>query len=189
MYNSMSALPSIPYKIMTYLATTEEILWKLLAYDDYKALSHDDLSFAEKMNLVWKEGPQEKYNVFLVNQIGDAIPTAKTIMKLYNYYDHASQLYYSTVVYAFDCLYGNQMALVEYNGMPVSRGDLFINRILTCLNGVEVNGIGKLTFSEDMSRYDYARSVIGNSQTFTGVQLFMSVLVGDSGGQGDICDG
>ena len=103
------------------------------------------------------------------------------ILLVYQYYIHANQLYNSTVVYAFDFLYGGKMSLVEYNGLPVSRADLFVNRILTVLNGAFVDGIGKLTFFDDMSRYNLAKSVIGNSKTFTGEQLFMSVMVGDAG--------
>ena len=73
------------------------------------------------------------------------------------------------------------MSLVKYNGVPVSRGDLFINCILTLLNGVEVGGVGKLIFLDDLSRYNAARSVVGNSKTFTGVQLYIGVNVGDEG--------
>ena len=103
------------------------------------------------------------------------------IFKLYNYYIHANELYTGTTVYAFDFLYGGQMSLVEYNGTPVSRGDLFMNKILATLNGADVGGVGKLTFFDDMSRYALGKSVIGNSKTFTGVQLFMAVNVGDTG--------
>lgn len=181
MYNSMSMLPNIPYNILTYLAKEEQILWKLLAYNSYDALSKPDLTFSEKMDLIWKEGPQEPYSVFMTNIIDDAIPESKTILKIYNYYIHAKDLYLAPTVYAFDILYGPKMSLVEYNGIPVSRSDLFVNRILTLLNGVEVGGVGKLVFFDDMSRYDLGRTVIGNSKTFTGYQLFLSVNVGDTG--------
>ena len=185
MFNSMSRLPQIPYKILTYLAQEEQILWKLLAYDGYDALSKPDLTFSQKMNLVWKEGPQEPFNVFMTNIVDDAIPESKTILKLYNYYIHAKDLYISPTVYAFDILYGPKMSLVDYNGVPVSRADLFVNRILTLLNGVEVGGVGTLAFFDDMSRYDLGRSVIGNSKTFTGYQIFLSVNVGDVGEKSD----
>lgn len=181
MYNSMSMLPNIPYNILTYLAKEEQILWKILAYNSYDALSKPDLTFSEKMDLIWKEGPQEPYSVFMTNIIDDAIPESKTILKIYNYYIHAKDLYLAPTVYAFDILYGPKMSLVEYNGIPVSRADLFVNRILTLLNGVEVGGVGKLVFFDDMSRYDLGRTVIGNSKTFTGYQLFLSVNVGDTG--------
>lgn len=177
----MSRLPSIPYNILTHLAQEEQILWKLLAYNGYDALNQPDLTFSQKMNLLWKEGPQESYSIFLTNVVDDAIAESKTIIKIYNYYIHASNLYLAPTVYAFDILYGPKMSLVDYNGIPVSRSDLFVNRILTLLNGVEVNGVGKMMFLDDMSRYDLGRSVIGNSKTFTGYQLFLSVNIGDTG--------
>ena len=184
-FNSLSALPTIPYNIMVYLAKSTdpvaEVFWKMLAYKDYKALSHEPLTFQQKMKLVWAQGKQDTYSVFLTNLIEDAMAESKQIVKIYQYYIHASELYTSTVVYAFDCLYGGQMSLVEYNGVPVNRGDLFIHCILTLMNGVEVGGVGKLTFLDDMSRYSAARSTIGNNKTFTGVQLYMAVNVGDSG--------
>lgn len=185
MYNSMSNLPYIPYTILTYLAKEEQILWKLLYYDGYDALSQPDLTFEQKMGLIWREGPQEPYNVFITNIVDDAIPESKTILKIYNYYIHADNLFLAPTVYAFDILYGPKMALVEYNGVPVSRADLFVNRILTTLNGALVGGVGKLAFYNDMSRYDLGRSVIGNSKTFTGYQLFLSVNVGDTGKEED----
>lgn len=188
MFNSLSALPTIPYNIMVYLAKSTdpiaEVFWKMLAYKDYKALSHEPLTFQQKMKLVWAQGKQDAYSVFLTNLIEDAMAESKPIVKIYQYYIHASELYTSTVVYAFDCLYGGQMSLVEYNGIPVNRGDLFIHCILTLLNGVEVGGVGKLMFLDDMSRYSAARSTIGNNKTFTGVQLYMAVNVGDSGVEG-----
>ena len=188
MYNSLSRLPTIPYNIMVYLAKSTdpvaEVFWKMLAYKDYKALSHEPLTFQQKMKLVWAQGKQDTYSVFLTNLIEDAMAESKQIVKIYQYYIHASELYTSTVVYAFDCLYGGQMSLVEYNGIPVNRGDLFIHCILTLLNGVEVGGVGKLMFLDDMSRYSAARSTIGNNKTFTGVQLYMAVNVGDSGVEG-----
>lgn len=188
MYNSLSRLPTIPYNIMVYLAKSTdpiaEVFWKMLAYKDYKALSHEPLTFQQKMRLVWAQGKQDTYSVFLTNLIEDAMAESKQIVKIYQYYIHASELYTSTVVYAFDCLYGGQMSIVEYNGIPVNRGDLFIHCILTLLNGVEVGGVGKLMFLDDMSRYSAARSTIGNNKTFTGVQLYMAVNVGDSGVEG-----
>ena len=184
-FNSLSALPTIPYNIMVYLAKSTdpiaEVFWKMLAYRDYKALSHEPLTFQQKMKLVWAQGKQDTYSVFLTNLIEDAMAESKQIVKIYQYYIHASELYTSTVFYAFDCLYGGQMSLVEYNGIPVNRGDLFIHCILALLNGVEVGGVGKLTFLDDMSRYSAARSTIGNNKTFTGVQLYMAVDVGDAG--------
>lgn len=190
-YNSMGALPYIPYNILTYLATQEsaENLWKMLKYNGYDALSKPNLTFDEKLALIWRTGPQEDYGVFFTNLVEDAIPTSKCILKLYDYYIHASEIQYGTVVYAFDFLFGGQMSLVDYNGVPVSRADLFINTILSTLNGAYVGGVGKLAFADDMSRYNLAKSVVGNNKTFTGVCLYMSVMVGDEGAEIGCGDG
>ena len=185
MFNSLSALPTIPYNIMVYLAKSTDpiadVFWKMLAYKDYKELSHEPLTFQQKMKLVWAQGKQDTYSVFLTNLIEDAMAESKQIVKIYQYYIHASELYTSTVVYAFDCLYGGQMSLVEYNGVPVNRGDLFIRCVLYLLNGVKIGGVGKFSFYDDMSRYSAAKSTVGNNKTFTGVQLYMAVNVGDTG--------
>lgn len=182
MYNSLTALPFIPYKIIKYLVDNDEIIWKLLKYNDYNALLKPNLTSSEKLDLLWTRGlPQEDFGVFLTNLVEDGITESKSIMKVYQFYVHPKQPYVSTVVYAFDFLYGGKMSLVDYNGIPVNRGDLFINRILEVLNGAYVGGVGKLTFLDDLSRYSLAKSVVGNSKTFTGVCLYLAVNVGDEG--------
>ena len=182
MYNSLAALPQAPYKILEYLALNNENIWKMIKYNDYNALSKPNLTIKEKLEYVWKNGKQEDYSVFFTNLIEDAICQSKCILKIYQYYIHAEpNVYLSTPIYAFDFLYGGQMSLINYNNAPANRGDVFIHEILKTLNGVNIGGVGMLTFSSDLSRYSAARAVIGNSKTFTGVSLYMSVLMGDEG--------
>jgi len=183
MYNSLSRLPTICYNILVYLANQPqaENIWKMLKYDDYYCLSNDNLTFAEKMELIWKTGVQEKFSVFLTPLVEDSITESKTIFKLYNYYIHDNELYSSSVVFAFELLYGGNMALIDYDGIPSSRGDVFIHSILATLNGAEVGGIGKFSFENDLTRYNIARATVGNSRTFTGVQIFLATKVGDTG--------
>lgn len=190
MLNTMSRLPAVLYNILVYLAKQEEAeaIWKMMAYGEYDCLSRPNLTFAEKMNLVWKYGPQEKYNVFLTPLTEDAITESKTILKVYDYYIQPKTQYSSAVTIAFDFLYGGNQSLVEYDGVPVSRGDLFIHKALEVLNGSEIGGVGRLMFLDDLSRYSLARSTIGNSRTFTGVQLYMTVMIGDNG-KGYDCGG
>lgn len=182
MFNSMMALPQSLYKILEYLVTNNENIWKMLKYNSYDALSKPNLTISEKLALLWKTGVQEKYGVFLTNLVEDAISESKCIFKLYTYHVYASPSeYLSTVTYEFDFLYGGTMALVDLDGVPVNRGTLFIHEILKTLNGVYIGGVGRLMFNDDQARYDAAHSVIGNSKTFTGVQMWLSTQMGDSG--------
>lgn len=185
MYNSMTALPYIPYNIMKYLALNEEILWKLLKYNTYDALSKPSLTFQEKMDLIWaKDDKQEKYNVFFTNLVEDAITQSKTIMKLYKFFIDTDNIYNANVVYQIDFLYGGNMAMVECNGIPVPRDDLLIQRVLETLNGVAVGGVGMLQLNTQMSRYSSARTTIGNDKTFTGASLFLVTQVGGTSNNG-----
>lgn len=178
----MSALPNALYNILEYLVVSEsaENIWKMLKYNDYYALSKPNLTMNEKLDLLWREGPQEDYGVFFTNLIEDAICTSKCVLKIYHYYTYARpSSYLSTPTFAFDFIYGGQMSLVERNGIPVNRGDLFIHELLSTLNGAYIGGVGTLIFDDDQSRYDAARSIVGNSKTFTGVQIYLSTFMGD----------
>ena len=73
--------------------------------------------------------------MFFTNLVEDAITESKTIMKLYKFFADTDNLYLANVVYQMDFLYGGNMAMVEYEGVPVPRDDLLVNRILTTLNG------------------------------------------------------
>ena len=182
MYNSLSRLPNTLYNILTYLAQSDDqTIFKMLAYNDYDALSKPDLTFEEKMKLIWKTGPQEQYSIFLTPLIEDSITESKCVLKCYQYYIHPTDLFSSAVVFAFDFLYGGQMSLIDYEGTPVSRGDLFINKLLEILNGANVGGVGTMMFNEDLSRYIAAKATIGNSKTFTGVCVYLGTVMGDSG--------
>lgn len=190
MYNSLSRLPMGTYKILEYLALSPkaENLWKMIKYNSYDALSKDNLTTGEKLSYVWKTGKQEDYSVFFTNLIEDGIAESKCLLKIYTYLVQPNDnLYTAAVVYSFDWLYGGQMSLVDFNGAPVSRADLFTNIILDTLNGAIVGGVGKMAFSDDISRYMGVNSVIGNSKTFTGVTLKIGVLMGDAG-KDDSCE-
>lgn len=187
MFNSLKALPSAPYKILQHLALNDDIIWKLLKHNDYDALSKKNLDMGEKLDLIWKYGPQEKYSVFLTSLVEDSIPVSKTILKVYQYHIQPNQLYTSAVTYAFDILYGGQMSLVDYDGIPVARGDLIIHRILTVLNGVYVGGVGKLSFYDDISHYSNSRGVVGNQKTYLGCCLYLDAIMGDTG-LGEPCE-
>ena len=91
MYNSLSALPYIPYNILVYLARQDaaEDLWKLLKYNSYDALSKPNLTFDQKLELIWRNGPQEKFGVFFTPLVEDAICESKCVLKIYDYYIHA----------------------------------------------------------------------------------------------------
>ena len=90
--------------------------------------------------------------------------------------------------YEIDILYGGKISLIEYNGIPCNRGDVCEAEILSTLNGVEVDGVGKLEFS--MKKLGSSRSSlnIGDNKSFTGTSLLMGVDISDIGDNSSCLD-
>lgn len=189
MYNKYISMPYIPYRIIEYLANNNENLWKILKYNTYDCLSEDDLTFEEKMELVWShEANQEDYNIFLTALVENMIPVSGTIIKIYKEMTLPRNHINAVAGYEIDILYGGKIALVEYNGIPCNRGDVCEAEILSTLNGVEVDGVGKLEFS--MKKLGSSRSSlnIGDNKSFTGTSLLMGVDISDIGDNSSCLD-
>ena len=189
MYNKYISMPYIPYRIIESLANNNENLWKILKYNTYDCLSEDDLTFEEKMELVWShEANQEDYKIFLTALVENMIPVSGTIIKIYKEMTLPRNHINAVAGYEIDILYGGKIALVEYNGIPCNRGDVCEAEILSTLNGVEVDGVGKLEFS--MKKLGSSRSSlnIGDNKSFTGTSLLMGVDISDIGDNSSCLD-
>lgn len=185
LYNKYEFMPYIPYKIVEYLATNNENLWKILKYNDYDCLSKPNLTFEEKIALIWNtEGNQENYSIFFSQLVENMIPDSKSILKIYKVLTTPRNTIQAVGSYEFDILYGGKIALVEYNGIPCNRGDVVEAEILRTLNGADVGGVGMLQFNTKLSTASRSSLNLGNSKTFTGTSLVLSVELSDLG-EGD----
>ena len=86
-YNSYKEMPQLPYKVIAALLTEEsqmaEDFWKLLKYTDVDALEKDNLTYDEKISLIWKgESIEQNYNVFLKPLIGSSLDDAEAQTQL-----------------------------------------------------------------------------------------------------------
>ncbi|MGL5764669.1 MAG: hypothetical protein ACRCX8_03400 [Sarcina sp.] len=130
------------------------------------------------MGMVWKDQDrQEDYNIFMTNLVGNAIPEAKTIFKIYRVSSNPNNHIISTANYEFDFLYGDKSAVIEYQGIPVNRGDFLEMCLLSCLNGADVAGVGMMQYNSELSRLCGSRANYGNSETFTGLSIVMAVQI------------
>ena len=182
LYNDYKFMPYIPYRILEYLANNNENLWKILRYDTYDCLSQPDLSFEEKMKLIWShEGNQEDYRIFITALVENLIPTSTTMLRIYKDVTIPQTHINAIAGYEFDILYGGKISMVEYNGIPCNRGDVCEAEILSTLNGVEVGGVGKLEFSKRKLGASRSALNIGDNKNFTGTSLLLAVDISDIG--------
>ena len=68
-YTSFKEVPQFPYKIIeVFLTSNEEMVekfWKLLKYVDVDALEKPNLTYEEKIDMIWNgDSVEQKYNIF-----------------------------------------------------------------------------------------------------------------------------
>lgn len=186
----LTAMPTFPYRLFVWLVNDDkaEDLWRLLKYNDYDALSKPYLTKQEKIDLLWRDGEGQNSKgkaFFFTNLVEDSIPVERTIIKLYNYLVQPMDEISSVVNYRFEILYGAITELVEWNGVPVSRGDLIAHLLLKVMNGRVIDGVGKIHFNRDVGRYNEVRSTYGNQMNFTGRIMTLSIFVKEA--KDDFC--
>ena len=86
-FNDFKEMPQLPYKVITTLLTEEsqsaEDFWKLLKYVDTDALSKPNLTYDEKIALIWDGNSiEQNYNVFLKPLIGSSMDDAEAQTQL-----------------------------------------------------------------------------------------------------------
>jgi hypothetical protein len=176
LFNKASTLAYAPYRILEYLAYNNENIWKMMAYNTYDCLSQANISVSDKIAMVWRgESKQENYSVFLNRTIENAEPDATCILKIYRLDSLPVNHLISKSVYEFDFLFGSKISLVEYNGIPCNKGDVFEQELLETLNGADIGGVGLLQFNHELSTLSRSGMNIGNNKTYSGDSIIMAV--------------
>lgn len=180
MFNNFANLPYVPYKIIMTLAQNNENIFKLLKYGTYDCLSKPNLTFEEKMEMIYKnQDQQQNYRIFLNPLIENMQYDATTILKCFKYDSYPINPYLCTVVYEFDVLFGDKIAIVDYNGIPCNRADVMEAEIMKTLNGsYAMDGVGKFQFNAELSQYCRSRAALNNTRNYNGSSIFMAVQIG-----------
>ena len=185
-FNRYTNLPSVPYKIIEYLAQTNERLFKVLYYQGDDALDQPNLTLEQKINMIYVDkGKEDDKHIFLKPLIGDEMLESFTQLRLYKYGISPNDNMLSTINYRFDIITGSKIGLVYDDGIPCSRLDLIETELLNTLNGVDLFGTGKFQFNRDLSTSDKQILTLSNSKNFFGSILIMSVRWFDA--QGEQC--
>lgn len=176
LFNQLTMMPYAPYRIIEYLANSNQNIWKMMYYKSYDCLSQADLTLDQKLALIWRgASDQKEYNVFMNRTIDDAEPEATCILKLYRLDTLPENHILATSCYEFDFLFGSKISLVEYNGLPCNKGDVFETELMQTINGVDIGGVGLLQFNHELSTMARSGLNLGNNKTYSGDSIIMSV--------------
>ena len=191
-FNDFKEMPQIPYKIVATLLTetsqAAEDFWKLLKYTEVDALEKDNLTYDEKVALIWTgDSIEQNYNVFLKPLIGSSLDTAEaqTQLRVFRYTTMPITRFESVISFEADFITNEKTSLVYQNGLLCERTDLMEAFFLDIMNGRDIEiGSGFVTFDRELSRSCNSQLNIGNSKTFYGRSLVMALefISGESGG-------
>src|SRR5574344_850316 len=191
-YTSFKEVPQFPYKIIEVFLTSDEEMvekfWKLLKYVDVDALEKPNLTYEEKIDMIWNgDSVEQKYNIFLKPLIGSSLDTAEaqTQLRLYRYTISPNTQLESVIAFEADFITNEKTCLVYQDGILCERTDLMETMFLDIINGRDIGiGRGVLTFNREMSRSCSSQLNIGNSKTFFGRSLVFALdfVDGQTGG-------
>lgn len=185
-FNKFTTLPSVPYKILSYLAENNERIFKALYYQGSDALNQPDLTLEQKLDMIYvDEGKEIDKHLFLKPLIGEEMIDSVTQLRLYKYGISPTDAMTSVITYRFDIITGSKVSLIYDDNIPVSRLDFIETELLNTLNGIDLFGTGKFQFNRDLSTQDKQILTLSNSKNFFGSILLMSVRWIDI--QGDDC--
>jgi hypothetical protein len=186
-FNKYTSLPSVPYKIISYLAQNNENIFKALYYQGSDALEQPDLTLEQKINMFYvDEGKEVEKNIFLKPLIGEEMIDSATQLRIYKYGISPTDNMTSVINYRFDIITGSKISLIyDEDGIPCSRLDFIESELLNALNCLDLFGTGKFQFNRDLSTSDKQILTLSNSKNFFGSILIMSVRWFDA--KGDEC--
>lgn len=192
-FNSYKEVPQFPYKIIEALLTSNEEMvekfWKLLKYAEVDALDKPNLTYDEKLNLIWRgDSIEQNYSVFLKPMVGSSIDTAEaqTQLRLYRFTISPNSRFDSVICFEADFITNEKTSLVYENGILCERTDLMETMFLDIMNGRDISiGSGVIMFDRELSRSCTSQLTMGNSKTFYGRSLIFALeFVGaETGGQ------
>ena len=201
-YASFKNIPLIPYNIIYKLATDTSVeaesLWKLLNSTSVNALSEPNLTFEEKMAIVWtpdaKNSTQENlFHVFLKPLVPSALNTdeSQTQLKIFKYDMKAITQRESILLYEFDVIV-NEVASMVYddNGRLQEKTDVMECLLLNILNGVDI-GVGSSFISFTRFQGSQCQSIlnINNSKSLYGRSFLLALRYYDDSKKGGGCNG
>ena len=191
-FNDFAELPQIPYKIVESLlldnSQSAEDFWKLLKYVDVDALDKPNLTYGEKLSMIWRgESLEQNYSVFFKPLVGSSLDDARaqTQMRLFRYTTQPIEQFEAIICFEAEFITNEKTALVYKDGILCERTDLLEVLYLNLMNGRDISvGSGIFTFNRKFSRSCNSQLNISNSKSFYGRSIVLAILFanGESGG-------
>lgn len=199
-FASYLKVSEIPYIIIEKLALSEtnisQKIWKLLKYTTTDALGKPNLTFEEKMEMVWTPDKQNStqqnlFTVFLKPLISSSLNTdeSQTQLKIFRNTINALDQYSSVINFEFNVIV-NEMASMVYNenNILVEKTDLLESLLLDELQGLDLGvGSSSLMFTRISGGICDSQLSINNGKSLYGRSFIMALRYFNNS-KGGVCN-
>jgi hypothetical protein len=173
MYNQFKDLPTFSYECIKYLMNNNDLVWKLLKYNDKDAwksdASHPNLSIAQKGALIYNgASDQTPFRVFLDFGQDSAMTEQGAFLRISPVELIPKNYIQGNVTMAFE-IYTHYLCNTLSNYQP--RLDTMVQQLIEVFNGADISGLGRIYF--DARANPKCRMSIGGEIPFRGKIITM----------------
>lgn len=145
-YNNFEQLPVLSYNCIKYLMDNNELVWKLLKYSGPDAWKEGDLTQEEKGALIYDgQADTTDYRVFMDDKQPDVYTKEISILRIVPYYAVGLN---RTIGYIEVSMQIFSHYKINHLSNYQTRIDTIAGELLKLFNGVNVGGLGLLTFDK-----------------------------------------
>jgi hypothetical protein len=171
-YNDFRQFSVLSYNCIKYLMDNNELVWKLLKWNSSDAWSKPDLTQDEKAALIYA-GQQDtsEYHVFMDSKQPDVLMKEVALIRIMPYYAIGMNRTVGYIEVSMEVF-----AHYKINHMTnyKTRIDVITEELLATFNGVNVGGLGLLSF--DKMADQSSRLFMAGQIPFGGKQLIFSTF-------------
>lgn len=175
-YNKYFRLAKLSYDCITYLMDNNELIWKLLKYNDPDAWKKADLTHAQKADLIYKGQEDATLSrVFLNVGQPDVWTSEDCIIRISPYQIDPDNRTVGNVSMAFEVFAHNK---IDHLSNYQTRTATIAQQFLEVFNGAQLegNGISRIYFDRLGNQND--RLLQGGQIPYKGYWILMSIKLG-----------
>ena len=170
-YSKISGFRFFSYNCISYMLEANELIWKLLYYNDANAHEKPNLTTAQKRSLIFAGQPDETlFRVFASEKQPDAWVHEACIIRIFPSGILPDNRTISAIPIVFDVYTHYRIdTLSNYT----TRTDTLVEEIVTLFNGSNIGGIGRLYLNGVATRLTGGRE--SGQIPFGGKRIVMAV--------------
>ena len=153
-YDKFQQYPTVPYNIIKYLIANDDLIFKLLNYNDPAAWNddsaHPKLNATEKANLVYNGLREINHSrIFLNLGSDDSVLEETSFLRIGMPDLIPTNTYRGNLTIGFEVLCHYKVSTLS---CYIARDDMILQRLIEVLNGADIPNVGRIFFDAKISQ-------------------------------------